>query len=362
MNNNASSWLLIITLFLTCVCERVAAVPADTQGTNSQAIQYPPIATVTTHMAKSSTQGENPNKTMVGESLAFVVEDSGMLLTSYRTLLAPGDKESLLHWIEVELPGERPRHYSASIVAVEPTINIAILRINPDEALPSAKIIDRERIVPGISICAFTGYEQGQPSFVLGTVTGLNRKECYQESMTATMLRAQIDIPDNRSLLGGPVFNSEGEVVALHTGYMSKPGETHGHEIENERHLLPIFLAFNIYRSLKYRKSLKSPWTGFSVRPLTQEEMTIFPYQRFLGGIGIEHVWENSPAEKLGVRQGDIWVRFGYYPIHSPADFQKWLYMYGVEQKVELHFLRNRNEHLTYEYTIEERPAWAKPL
>jgi S1-C subfamily serine protease len=77
--------------------------------------------------------------------------------------------------------------------------------------------------------------------------------------------------------------------------------------------------------------------------------------------VAIEDVWENSPAEKLGIKVGDILVQFSYSRILSVADFQKWLYMYGVGHPVKLIILRNGTEHLTTDYVIEERPQWAKP-
>ena len=106
---------------------------------------------------------------------------------------------------------------------------------------------------------------------------------------------------------------------------------------------------------------MKSPWTGFSVRALTEEEQGAFPHGRFLGGVGIDYVWSESPAEKLGVQKGDLLVGFSYYPTKTVAAFQKWLYMYGVGSKVKLHFLRNQSEYYSVDYTIEERPDSALP-
>ena len=69
---------------------------------------------------------------------------------------------------------------------------------------------------------------------------------------------------------------------------------------------------------------------------------------------------EDALAE-LGIQVDDILVMFGYYPIHSEADFQKWLYLYGVEHKVKLTLIRNKTELVEFDYVIEERPVWAKP-
>ena len=304
-------------------------------------------------------------KEPVSEFQGFVVEKNKILLTSYRQLIDPSTG-ALLPVIEAERVEKKKKDRKVSpvsIIAVEPTLNFAILKIDDGKKLDASKICPREEIVVDQSVHAITGFKNGSPVFSSGKITDLNSMECYQESMTATMLQAAIEIPD--SSLGGPVFNDKGEVVALHSGYIKRASETEEHtgpEIEDGKiHILPIFLIFNIYESVKLKGNMKSPWTGFSVRALTETEQKVFPHGRFLGGVGIDHVWEGGPAQKLGVRKGDLLVGFSYYPTKTVAAFQKWLYMYGVDFKVKLHFIRDRSEYYAIDYTIEERPDWAKP-
>lgn len=285
---------------------------------------------------------------------AFVVEAEGFLMTRYEALIDP-DRGTLLDRIEVELAETPGRRYPATIVSVEPTLHFAVLKIDAGHRIGASTILDRERIVPGLAVYAVAGEPGPAARHVRGTVSGLNSKECYQESLSATMLKLAIELPDEA--LGGPVFDADGAIIGLHTGD-STPDDA---DAPGERHVLPIFLAFNIYDSIKQKKSFRSPWTGFSVRPLTEAEQAIFPIRRFFGGIAIEYVWKDSPADRLGLREGDILVRFAYYPIRTPAAFQKWLYLYGVGETVKLHFIRNGQEYLSHDYLIKERPAWAKP-
>jgi S1-C subfamily serine protease len=77
--------------------------------------------------------------------------------------------------------------------------------------------------------------------------------------------------------------------------------------------------------------------------------------------VGIEYIWPESPAARLGVRADDLLVQLGYNRITSVADFQKWLYLNGVGQSVKLIFLRGGREYLFADYAIEERPASARP-
>jgi len=293
---------------------------------------------------------------VVRRSLGFIVEKEGFLLTNYRHLTNE-DSGRLLENFEVQVD---QKTYPAAVIGVEPTLNLGILKIESDAVFTPTTPALKRVVEAGVSIKAVALDAAGQSSEIEGVVTALNTKKCYQESLTATMFRAKVTIPDES--VGGPIFFADsGEVAAIYTGY--KPVAEPGHE-ENadEVHLLPIDLCFNIYESIKTKQSLKSPWTGFSVRPLNAKEQHFFPTaKKHHGGIAIEHVWKDSLAEKLGIQVGDVLVQFAYNRILNVGDFQKWLYMYGVGQPVKLIILRQGTEYVMLDYVIEERPQWAKP-
>lgn len=300
-----------------------------------------------------------PKPEPVNQCLGFIVEKEGFLLTVYQNLTDPASGR-LLEEFQVSTTGSDPKTHNASIIGVDPTLNLGILKLESEEEFPVASRAPEGAVKTGTNLSAVGGFVEGKPSLVHGSVSGLNTRQCYQESLASTMFRAKIHIPMEN--VGGPVFFSDtGVVTAIYTGF--KPKAEPGHEEEaGETHLLPIGLCFNIYDSIKQKRSLKSPWTGFSVRALAAEEQRFFPTaKKHNGGIAIEHVWPNSPAEKLGIKVGDILVQLGYNRIMSVADFQRWLYMYGVGQQVKLVILRNGTDYMMTDYVIEERPAWAKP-
>ena len=288
--------------------------------------------------------------------LGFVLESEGFVLTTYDAVITASNS-AIAPRIEVAF--ENGNAYPVSVVAVEPTLRLAILKIEAAQTFPASQIVGKNPLQPGQALYVATGFEGNSTQFKEGTLAGLNNQECYQADMTATMMRVEMPIPD--SAIGGPVFDRNGEVIAIYTGY--RPTALPGH-VENAResHVLPIALALNIYQSLKFRKSFASPWTGFSVRSLSTEEQEVFPTGNGMkGGVGIEEIWPDSPADRLGIRKDDILVRFGFNPVESVGDFQKWLYLNGVGKKVNLVFLRNESEYRVVEYTIEERPDWAVP-
>jgi len=296
----------------------------------------------------------------INRCLGFIVEEDGFLLTSYKNLTDPASGQ-LLDEFSVRVSGKSAGTYPATLIGVDPTIDMGILKIQSDERFTVSKIARNKPVTLGARLAAVKSLSlQETPEINQGTVAGLNTRQCYQQSLTSTMFRAKMEIP--MASVGGPVFfKDSGEVAALFTGYKPIPEQGHT-EVEGETHLLPIELCFNIYDSIKQKGSLKSPWTGFSVRALNETELKFFPTPKtHQGGIAIEHVWENSPAQKLGIKENDILVQFSYNRIMNVGDFQKWLYMYGVGHPVKLMILRNGREYFVADYVIEERPQWAKP-
>ncbi len=331
-----------LPLPLVCLCISTSLSLAQTP---------PPGVVRIKGFEKASAAKEEP----AGEWLGFMVERDGFVLTNYQNLTLPGSGRLLEHF-EVSV---NDKSCAAEVIGVEPTLNLGILKLGSEEAFAPVTLALNRTVTPGTPVHAVS-HGDGRFGLIKGQVTALNTRQCYQESLTSTMFRAKITIPDASA--GGPVFFADtGEVAAIYTGY--KPVAEPGHaETEGETHLLPIHLCFNIYESIKQKRSLRSPWTGFSVRPLNEAEQRFFPtVKKHHGGVAIEHVWKGSPAEKLGIQVGDVLVQFAYSRILSVADFQKWLYMYGVGAPVKLVVLRNGTEYLMADYVIEERPSWARP-
>jgi len=321
----------------------------------------PSGATASPHVvvveARTATDASTPP---LRRGLGFVVESDGFVLTAYENLTDPASGR-LLARVTVGLEGApEGEALPAQIVSVEPTLNLGILKVEPDAPLRASKIRRDKGLEVGEEVFAVTSIGPGGAATARGRLSGLSSKECYQQSMTATMVRAAIELP--RSAMGTPLYGADGDVLALYTGYEPAPAETGGAEAHDDVHVLPIVLVFNIYDSIKRRTSLISPWTGFSVRRLEAEEAAIFPTSRgHRGGIAIEYVWPGGPAERMGIRPGDVLVQLSYSPITSPADFQKWLYAYGVGHEIKLVFVRDGKQYLAVDYVIEERPGWAVP-
>jgi S1-C subfamily serine protease len=118
----------------------------------------------------------------------------------------------------------------------------------------------------------------------------------------------------------------------------------------------------NLFEALKVARSNRSPWIGISVLelPAAQRllESRVPAVATPSSGVYIDDVFDPSPAHEAGIRPGDFLLGLGGHRVQSVGDFQTWLYIAGIDTKVELEIVRDGRT-LTIPVTVEERPASA---
>jgi serine protease Do len=278
-----------------------------------------------------------------------VVSADGHVLTLNRVLLAPGGDEADI--IDVE---QGKDHYRAKIVAREPTIDLGVLEVTADRPLAFAPIGNSRALEPGSFVMAF-GYGEGPERVILpGVVCQSPDRECYQDELSATYLQTSMTYAGG--VLGGPLVNASGEVVAI----ASERGDSGAKAASSAGHpgfALPMSIAGAIYESLLARESRESPWIGVSVLRMSASA------RRAAGapdsvGIQIDNVFKPSPAATLGIQIGDVITRMQGEDIRTVYDFQRILYAAGVGQDITLETVR-KGAKLEHTVHIDKRPTEA---
>jgi S1-C subfamily serine protease/mono/diheme cytochrome c family protein len=290
-----------------------------------------------------------PGYRRVWSRSGFLVTGDGDILTCAEGLSRPGaaPRSDL---IDVELTGNV--HCRARLVGIEPTINLAVLRIVPPVPVRTVPIGDSDTVRVGHWAIAVGDPPGPEKSFAPGTIAGRPERECYQEHRTSTLLQASASM--DPAGFGGPLVNIHGEVVGV-----TIPGGGAAAAAGNlPVSALPIDLAMTIYRALKVKESEQSPWIGISVAELSAQlrgRLKSSP----LTGIYIDDVFEPSPASQIGIRTGDILTKMDDHPILGVSDFQTWLYLLGIDSRVTLEIVRD-GKTLRKAVTIQQRPESAR--
>ncbi len=287
----------------------------------------------------------------VGEGSGFFVTRDGYILTC-RHFLVDSRTGEVAERVEVEM--EDDRREPARVVALEPTINLAVLKIEVPFDVTPARLGDGAGIQVGHWVIALANPPGVTRSFLPGTVSARPQRECYQEQRTGTLLQTSLLAPPDG--FGGPLVNIRGEVIGI-----AMPREPGGGPLL-DRSISPVYgfpidLAMTLFEPLRIRESRRSPWIGISVLNLTTQVRRRLE-QTPPTGLYIDDVFEPSPATRAGIRAGDILVRIGEDRMFAVQDFQKALYLAGIGTEVELELYR-RGETLVLRVVIEQRPAEA---
>jgi serine protease Do len=271
----------------------------------------------------------------------FFVSDDGKILTSAHLVTVAGALPK--DWIiDVELSDNR--HARAKAIGIEPTLGLALLKIESGTPTPLAPIGNNELVQAGQWAIALGDPPGAAKVFVPGTISARPVRTCYQADLLSTMLQTSIAIDPEG--FGGPLVNVRGEVIGLMlpTGF-SKAALQAG--MVGPISALPIDLAVNIARALEVKQSQLSPWIGVSVLDVAGAT-----------GIDIDNVFEPSPASAAGIRVGDFLTKMNGQPIAGVPDFQRWLYTLGIDAGVELEIVRD-GKRMTFQVKIEQRPKSA---
>lgn len=199
--------------------------------------------------------------------------------------------------VEVRLSDERI--FAAKIIGTDPKSDLAVIKIDAKN-LPVIKIGDSSKLRVGNFVLAI-----GNPFGLEGTVThgiisalgrtGLNIGVDYENFI-------QTDAPINPGNSGGALVNTEGELIGINTAILSGSGTNVGIGFA-----IPVNLAMNIVRSIEKTGKVVRGWLGVTVQEVTPQIAKAMGLEVTKGAL-VADVVKDSPADKAGIKQGDVLV------------------------------------------------------
>ncbi len=190
--------------------------------------------------------------------------------------------------------------YDAKIIGRDPKSDLALLKIAPKNGLPVTAFGDSDKLRVGDWVMAIGnpfGFEQ---TVTAGIVSGKGRSlgSGPYESFIQT------DASINPGNSGGPLFNLRGEMVGINSAIYSRSGGNIGIGFA-----IPANMAKNVINQLKEHGSVVRGWLGVMIQPVTPELAAQFKMERPIGAL-VGEVSPGSPADKAGIKPGDVIVAF----------------------------------------------------
>nr|WP_312289056.1 trypsin-like peptidase domain-containing protein [Clostridium chromiireducens] len=250
----------------------------------------PAVVIVSTKSTSSNgfTSGE-----VDGMGSGFIINEEGYILTNYHVIL--GAKE-----ITVTLSNNT--EVSASVVNYDQEKDVAMLKLKEGTTVPAvAELGDSDQIYPGAEVIAI-----GTPlsknfaqTLTKGVISGSNRTIEGQSGTSVNLI--QTDAAINPGNSGGPLVNAKGEVIGINSMKI-------GSQALGETNIEGIGFAIPINEVKNKIDSLSKPILNLGIQIREIDSATAKKYD-LVEGIYVASVDEYSPAEKGGLKIGDIIVK-----------------------------------------------------
>ena len=221
----------------------------------------------------------------------FIIDPAGYIVTNNH-VIEDADEIMVLTHDNEEL--------KATIVGRDEKTDLALLKVEAGKPLPYVKWGDSEALRVGDWVMAI-----GNPFGLGGTVTAgiLSARQRdinsgpYDDYM-------QTDASINRGNSGGPMFNMDGEVVGINTAIFSPSGGSVGIGFA-----IPSNLAKPIFDQIRQFGKPKRGWLGVRIQTVSPELAEGLRLKDSKGAL-IASVTKDGPADKAGIRQGDVVLKF----------------------------------------------------
>lgn len=204
------------------------------------------------------------------------------------------------------------RELDATLVGADPHTDIAIIKVEGKD-FPFLQLGDSEAIDIGEWVIAIGSPFQLEASVTVGVVSAKGRQNL---KITDFEDFIQTDAAINPGNSGGPLLDLKGEVIGINTAIVSRNGGYMGIGFA-----IPSNMAKNIMTQLINNGSVTRGFLGVSLQPVDKDIADAFNLPKPEGAL-ISEVVKDSPADKAGLKQGDIILEYNKQPVKSIQSFR----------------------------------------
>src|SRR6188508_1476957 len=221
-----------------------------------------------------------------GEGSGFIVSADGYILTNAH-VVADAD--------EVMVRTTDRREYAAKVIGLDRRTDVAVLKIEGKQ-LPVVRLGDPSKLRPGEWVLAIGSPFTFENSVTAGIVSATGRAMPGEDLVPFI----QTDVAVNPGNSGGPLFNLNGEVVGINSQIYSRSGGYMGLSFA-----IPIDVANNVRQQLVTNGKVTRGRIGVQIQEVNAQFADAFTLDRPRGAL-VTQVIEGGPAEKAGVKTGDV--------------------------------------------------------
>ena len=259
---------------------------------------------------------------MSAQGSGFFIDNTGHIVTNNHVIEGSD---------QIRIRLANGEELDAELVGADALTDLAVIKVTPPKRQKFVDFAHDVNLRVGETVVAV-----GNPFGLGGTVTsgivsaigGENRQGQFLDYI-------QIDAPINRGNSGGPTFDLQGRVVGVNTAIYSPNGGSVGIGFA-----IPARVARATVNQLIDDGSVTRGWLGVSLRELDATFAAAIGRTSTKGAF-IEDVLEGTPAEKAGLRAGDLVLRVDGQDIDDTIDLSRTVSSYTPGEKVKVEFVRD---------------------
>jgi len=252
--------------------------------------------------------------------------ERGFILTNAHVITRAGT-------ITVTLKDER--EFQAQIVGADPDSDLAVLKIESPGSLPDIQMSRSDDLLIGETVIAIGNPFGFSHTVSTGVISAVNRSVRTEARTFHDFI--QIDAPINPGNSGGPLLNINGDLIGINTAiYANARGIGFAIPINKARRIVFDLIAYG---------EVIQAWIGLLVQDLNRE---LVEYYKIPTGKGVivESVTRKGPADRAGIKSGDIIMKINTRPVPSNSAFQDIMRGVAAGQTIEIH-LKRRDKFIT---------------
>ena len=240
---------------------------------------------------RQNTPPQRPRRSETAQGSGFIIDDKGLIVTNNHVIAGASSITVVLH---------DGKSLQAELIGADAKTDLALLKVNTDIKLKSVNWGNSDNVKVGNWAMAI-----GNPFGLVNTVTvGIVSARARDINAGPFDDFIQTDASINRGNSGGPLFNLKGEVIGVNTAIYSPSGGSVGIGFA-----IPSALAENIVDQLEdYGRTIRG-WLGVRIQTVTEDLALSLGLDRPYGAL-VASVIPGSPAEKAGIKAGDIILNF----------------------------------------------------
>lgn len=290
----------------------------------------------------ASSLGRGSSTQSQGSGTGVVIDANGHILTNNHVVTL--ESSSVASKISVVLSDGRT--LDAKVVGRDPGTDLALLQVNAQNLTP-AKFAPTGSVEVGEPVLAI-GYAfniAGTPTVTDGVVSATDR--IIPENTTSISGAIQTNAPINPGNSGGPLVDLAGEVVGINTAGQGSNSQGIFFAISSD-------VAQPIVSDLLSKGKIDRGFIGIQTHTATADEAKAENSPTASGTV-VDGVQPGTPADKAGLRAGDIIVKLGTHDVHNTGDLQSALIDQPSGTKVTVTFYRGSDKK-TLDVTLTSRP------